>query len=200
MARGQTHSVPTLRQFRNNYIRAKPRHSCLRHGKLSQSVGLSRVPSQRRLERPSRTTEQGRPLIASLQPGRAKNPVHYVVVTGIDWQNGAVFINDPARGNSFRVAREDFRKKGNGGQTALDLLALPEKGFVILLSHGVCAGTARARQDIPLSSSSSRGRARLMQVLGKKPRNWRESRRHREIDFLAGARPGSFEKCQARVR
>ncbi len=28
--------------------------------------------------------KQGRPLIASLQPGSAKTPLHYVVVTGVD--------------------------------------------------------------------------------------------------------------------
>jgi predicted double-glycine peptidase len=42
--------------------------------------------------------KQGRPLIVSLQPGSARTPLHYVVVTGIDWQKGAVFLNDPARG------------------------------------------------------------------------------------------------------
>src|SRR5713226_6299530 len=41
--------------------------------------------------------KQGRPLIVTLQPGDAKAPLHYVVVTGVDWQTGAVFINDPAR-------------------------------------------------------------------------------------------------------
>jgi ABC-type bacteriocin/lantibiotic exporter with double-glycine peptidase domain len=70
--------------------------------------------------------KQGRPLIASLQPGGTKTPLHYVVVTGIDWQNGAVFINDPARGKLLRVAREDFEKQWQPNRNWM-LLALPEK-------------------------------------------------------------------------
>jgi ABC-type bacteriocin/lantibiotic exporter with double-glycine peptidase domain len=70
--------------------------------------------------------KQGRPLIASLQPGSAKTPLHYVVVTGIDWQTGAVFINDPARGKLLRVAREDFEKQWRPNRNWM-LLALPEK-------------------------------------------------------------------------
>ena len=68
----------------------------------------------------------GRPLIASLQPGNARTPLHYVVVTGIDWQKGAVFLNDPARGKLLRVAREDFEKQWRPNRNWM-LLALPEK-------------------------------------------------------------------------
>ncbi len=70
--------------------------------------------------------KQGRPLIASLQPGSGKTPLHYVVVTGIDWQAGAVFINDPARGKLLRVAREEFEKQWRPNRNWM-LLALPEK-------------------------------------------------------------------------
>lgn len=70
--------------------------------------------------------KQGRPLIASLQLGSTKTPLHYVVVTGIDWQNGAVFINDPARGKLLRVTREDFEKQWRPNRNWV-LLALPEK-------------------------------------------------------------------------
>jgi predicted double-glycine peptidase len=54
---------------------------------------------------------QGRPLIVSLQPGSAKVPLHYVVVTGMDWQRSAVFVNDPARGKLLRIEREEFEKE-----------------------------------------------------------------------------------------
>ncbi len=70
--------------------------------------------------------KQGRPLIVSLQPGSAKAPLHYVVVTGIDWQNEAVFINDPARGKLLRVGREDFEKQWRPNGNWM-LLALPQK-------------------------------------------------------------------------
>jgi ABC-type bacteriocin/lantibiotic exporter with double-glycine peptidase domain len=70
--------------------------------------------------------KKGRPLIVSLQPGSAKAPLHYVVVTGIDLQSEAVFINDPARGKLLRVAREDFEKQWRPNRNWM-LLALPEK-------------------------------------------------------------------------
>jgi predicted double-glycine peptidase len=54
---------------------------------------------------------QGRPLIISLEPGSAKAPLHYVVVTGMDWQREAVFVNDPARGKLLRIERAEFDKE-----------------------------------------------------------------------------------------
>jgi ABC-type bacteriocin/lantibiotic exporter with double-glycine peptidase domain len=70
--------------------------------------------------------KQGRPLIASLQPGSLRTPLHYVVVTGIDWQTGAVFLHDPARGKLLRIERADFEKQWRPNRNWI-LLALPEK-------------------------------------------------------------------------
>jgi ABC-type bacteriocin/lantibiotic exporter with double-glycine peptidase domain len=70
--------------------------------------------------------KQGRPLIVSLQPGSVKAPLHYVVVTGIDWQSGAVFINDPARGKLLRIERAEFEKEWRPNRNWM-LLAVPEK-------------------------------------------------------------------------
>jgi len=70
--------------------------------------------------------KQGRPLIVSLQPGSDKAVLHYVVVTGIDWQSGAVFINDPARGKLLRIERADFEKKWRPKRNWM-LLAVPQK-------------------------------------------------------------------------
>jgi predicted double-glycine peptidase len=71
--------------------------------------------------------KQGRPLIVSLQPVNAgASPLHYVVVTGIDWQSGAVFINDPARGKLLRLERADFEKQWQPNRNWM-LLAVPEK-------------------------------------------------------------------------
>ena len=70
--------------------------------------------------------KQGRPLIASIQPGSARTPLHYVVVTGIDWQSGAVFINDPARGKLLRIERADFEKQWRPNRNWM-LLVIPEK-------------------------------------------------------------------------
>lgn len=71
--------------------------------------------------------KKGRPLIVSLQPGQAGVPLHYVVVTGIDWQSGAVFINDPARGKLLRMERVDFEKQWRPNRNWI-MLAVPEQG------------------------------------------------------------------------
>lgn len=68
--------------------------------------------------------EQGRPLIVSIQPGSAKVPLHYVVVTGMDWEREAVFINDPARGKLLRVERQEFEKEWQAARNWM-LLAVP---------------------------------------------------------------------------
>jgi predicted double-glycine peptidase len=68
--------------------------------------------------------EQGRPLIISIQPGRAKAPLHYVVVIGMDWQREAVFLNDPARGQLLRIERPQFEKEWEATRNWM-LLAVP---------------------------------------------------------------------------
>ena len=70
--------------------------------------------------------KQGRPLIVSLQPGSARAPLHYVVVTGMDWQKDAVFIHDPARGKLLRVERADFEKQWRFNRNWM-MLVVPEK-------------------------------------------------------------------------
>jgi ABC-type bacteriocin/lantibiotic exporter with double-glycine peptidase domain len=70
--------------------------------------------------------KQGRPLIVSIQPGSSTAPLHFVVVTGIDWQHDAVFIHDPARGKLLRVERAEFEKQWRSNRNWM-LLAVPEK-------------------------------------------------------------------------
>jgi predicted double-glycine peptidase len=68
---------------------------------------------------------QGRPLIISIQPGNKKAPYHYVVVTGMDWEHQAVFLNDPARGKLLRVERAEFEGEWQAAHNWM-LLAVPE--------------------------------------------------------------------------
>ena len=68
--------------------------------------------------------EQGRPLIISIQPGNARVPLHYVVVTGMDWEREAIFVNDPARGKLLRIERQEFEKEWQAARNWM-LLALP---------------------------------------------------------------------------
>lgn len=55
--------------------------------------------------------KQGRPLIVALQPGARKSPLHYVVVVGMDSQNPAVLVHDPARGKFLRIDRAEFEEE-----------------------------------------------------------------------------------------
>jgi ABC-type bacteriocin/lantibiotic exporter with double-glycine peptidase domain len=66
----------------------------------------------------------GRPLILGLQSGSASAPLHYVVVTGMDWQREAVFVNDPARGKLLRIERAEFEKEWQAAKNWM-LLAVP---------------------------------------------------------------------------
>jgi len=68
--------------------------------------------------------EQGRPLIISIHPARVKAPLHYVVVTGMDWEREAVFVNDPARGKLLRIERQEFEKEWQAARNWM-LLAVP---------------------------------------------------------------------------
>src|ERR1700732_5524910 len=72
--------------------------------------------------------EQGRPLIVSIQPSgqprSAKAPLHYVVVTGMDWEQEAVLVNDPARGKLLRMERQEFEKEWQAARNWM-LLAVP---------------------------------------------------------------------------
>lgn len=69
--------------------------------------------------------EKGRPLIVALNPGRSD--LHYVVVAGLDWQQGVVLKNDPAERKLLKQGRSNFEKewKAAGNWT---LLAVPQPG------------------------------------------------------------------------
>jgi ABC-type bacteriocin/lantibiotic exporter with double-glycine peptidase domain len=70
--------------------------------------------------------EKGRPLIVALQPGSGA-ALHYVVVVGLDWEQGLVLVNDPAERKLLKQDRDHFEKewKGAGNWT---LLATPREG------------------------------------------------------------------------
>src|SRR5512146_1549762 len=51
--------------------------------------------------------EKGRPLIVSLRPVGGE-PLHYVVVAGLDWEKGLVMVNDPARRKLLKQHRSRF--------------------------------------------------------------------------------------------
>jgi ABC-type bacteriocin/lantibiotic exporter with double-glycine peptidase domain len=68
---------------------------------------------------------KGRPLIAGLKKGSGPVPSHFVVVAGLDPDEGLILINDPARRKLSKLSRADFdlEWKGCGNWT---LLALPK--------------------------------------------------------------------------
>lgn len=69
--------------------------------------------------------EKGRPLIVALNTGHGN--LHYVVVAGLDWQQGVVLKNDPAERKLLKQERSNFEKEwiAAGSWT---LLAVPQQG------------------------------------------------------------------------
>jgi len=66
----------------------------------------------------------GRPLIVGLQASGPIEPLHYVVVVGIDVAHGFVFINDPAQQKMLRISRQGFESEWSHTHN-WTLLALP---------------------------------------------------------------------------
>lgn len=67
---------------------------------------------------------KGRPLIVGLEVNGRGAPSHYVVVTGLDPQNGFVLTNDPSQRKLLKMSRASFEKAW--GQTNYwTLLAIP---------------------------------------------------------------------------
>lgn len=66
---------------------------------------------------------KGRPLIVALKPG-ARLPLHYVVVAGVEPEQGVVLLNDPAQRKLVKEESSRFEQewKGTGHWT---LLAVP---------------------------------------------------------------------------
>jgi ABC-type bacteriocin/lantibiotic exporter with double-glycine peptidase domain len=71
--------------------------------------------------------QKGRPLIAALAPERPHDPLHYVVVAGMDWQNDWVFLNDPAQRKLLKIGRAEFAKEWAATHDWM-LLAVPQQG------------------------------------------------------------------------
>jgi ABC-type bacteriocin/lantibiotic exporter with double-glycine peptidase domain len=69
---------------------------------------------------------RGRPLIVCVRSGGREAPLHYLVVAGLDEQQGVVIVNDSARRKLNRIDRASFEHdwKAAGNWT---LLALPQQ-------------------------------------------------------------------------
>ena len=71
--------------------------------------------------------EKGRPLIAALKPASGDAALHYVVVVGLDWEQGLVLVNDPAGRKLLKRERSDFERQWRGAGNWI-LLAIPREG------------------------------------------------------------------------
>jgi len=67
--------------------------------------------------------EKGRPLLVALKPGGSA-PLHYVVVAGLDQEDGMVLQNDPAQRKLLKQNRAEFENDWKRADNWL-LLALP---------------------------------------------------------------------------
>jgi len=54
---------------------------------------------------------RGRPLIVRLEASGPLEPLHYVVVVGIDSTQGFVYLNDPAQQKMLRISRQGFESE-----------------------------------------------------------------------------------------
>jgi ABC-type bacteriocin/lantibiotic exporter with double-glycine peptidase domain len=69
--------------------------------------------------------EKGRPLMVAVKPGGAA--LHYVVVAGLDSDQGVVMLNDPARRKLLKQDRSSFEREWTAAGK-WTLLALPQQG------------------------------------------------------------------------
>jgi ABC-type bacteriocin/lantibiotic exporter with double-glycine peptidase domain len=69
--------------------------------------------------------EKGRPLIVALKPVSGNVPLHYVVVTGLEWEQGLVLVNDPAQRKLLKQDRPSFEREWSAAGK-WTLLALPQ--------------------------------------------------------------------------
>jgi ABC-type bacteriocin/lantibiotic exporter with double-glycine peptidase domain len=69
--------------------------------------------------------EKGRPLIVALKPPRQAE-FHYVVVTGLDWEQDLVLTNDPAERKLLKQTRFEFEKEWKATNN-WTLLAVPRQ-------------------------------------------------------------------------
>ncbi|HWR17874.1 MAG TPA: C39 family peptidase [Terriglobales bacterium] len=53
---------------------------------------------------------KGRPLIVALAPAQPSQPIHYVVVAGVNTSENVVLVNDPARRKLLKMDMRDFDK------------------------------------------------------------------------------------------
>lgn len=67
--------------------------------------------------------EKGRPLIVALKAGQGD--LHYLVVTGLDWQQNIVLKHDPAGRKLLKQHRADFEREWKAADN-WTLLAVPE--------------------------------------------------------------------------
>ena len=69
--------------------------------------------------------EKGRPLIVALKPTAGNVSLHYVVVTGLDWDQGLVMVNDPAQRKLLKQDRSSFEREWSVADR-WTLLAVPQ--------------------------------------------------------------------------
>ncbi len=68
---------------------------------------------------------KGRPLIVALEPAGGGTSLHYVVVTGLDQEQGVVIVNDPAQRKLLKQDRSVFEQEWSAAER-WTLLAVPQ--------------------------------------------------------------------------
>jgi ABC-type bacteriocin/lantibiotic exporter with double-glycine peptidase domain len=68
--------------------------------------------------------EKGRPMIVAVKPDSGNIALHYVVIAGLDWEQGLVMVNDPAQRKLLKQDRSSFEREWSAAGK-WTLLALP---------------------------------------------------------------------------
>jgi ABC-type bacteriocin/lantibiotic exporter with double-glycine peptidase domain len=105
----------------------KQEDNALAMRKYVQGTGLRAVVFRGKWAMLKDQVSKGHPVIVALAAGGEKQPLHFVVVAGIDDDGGYVFVNDPARQSLLRISRDDFEKQWSGAENWA-LLAFPFPG------------------------------------------------------------------------
>jgi len=108
--------------------------------------------------------------------GKCQNPLHYVVVTGIDWRM-VPFSQRSRAWETPRVAREDFEKQWR--PNAIGCCWLSRKGFVILFLAVLLAmgSSAFVRMPPRIKVVSPPRKGLSIPAIGRKPQGWHADRR-----------------------
>ena len=106
-------------------LRQSSWHLRLRHGTLLQGKRIPYIYNSRRVGRPAAAPGQRTSVDCGVKPVGGGISLHYVVVTGLDQEQGVVMVNDPAQRKLLKQDRSVFEQEWSAAER-WTLLAVPQ--------------------------------------------------------------------------